>query len=132
MTWLLDVNVLIAALVDGHEHHRPVESWLKSLPLDDALATCSITELGFARVLYQSPQFRIPITNSISLLSLFLSTNARQVIRLPDDRGAADLPDWVATGRQITDGHLLGLALRNGATLVTLDRGIPGAFVVEP
>ena len=26
--------------------------------------------------------------------------------------------------RQVTDAHLLGLAIRNGAVLVTLDRGI--------
>ena len=28
MTWLLDVNVLIAALVAAHEHHDRVSSWL--------------------------------------------------------------------------------------------------------
>jgi hypothetical protein len=49
---------------------------------------------------------------------------------LNDDISIAD-PQWVAVDklvgfRQITDAHLLGLALKNGAQLVTLDRGIVG------
>ena len=53
MIWLLDVNALIAALVTGHEHHRRVTAWLAGLADCDVLATCSITELGFVRILNQ-------------------------------------------------------------------------------
>lgn len=130
MTWLLDVNVLIAALVAAHEHHDRVSSWLAGLPAADRLATCSITELGFVRVLHQAPHLRVPVKESVRLLTRFRANRRRVVIRLPDDHGAADLPQWVKAGRQITDGHLAGLAVRHGARLGTLDDGIPGAIVI--
>lgn len=130
MTWLLDVNVLIAALVAAHEHHDRVSSWLAGLPAADRLATCSITELGFVRVLHQAPHLRVPVRESVRLLSRFRANRRRVVIRLPDDHDASDLPQWVKAGRQITDGHLAGLAVRHGARLATLDDGIPGAIII--
>ena len=130
MTWLLDVNVLIAALVAAHEHHDRVSSWLAALPAADRLATCSITELGFVRVLNQAPDLRVPVKESVQLLTRFRANRRRVVARLPDDHGASDLPHWVKAGRQITDGHLAGLAVRHGARLATLDNGIPGAIVI--
>lgn len=130
MTWLLDVNVLIAALVAAHEHHDRVSSWLAALPAADRLATCSITELGFVRVLHQAPHLRVPVRESVRLLTRFRANRRRVVVRLPDDHGASDLPQWVKASRQITDGHLAGLAVRHGACLATLDNGIPGAIVI--
>ncbi|MCB1062121.1 MAG: PIN domain-containing protein [Verrucomicrobiae bacterium] len=130
MIWLLDVNALIAALVSGHEHHEPVEAWLAGLSDEDGLATCSITELGFVRVMNQAPQYRVPIRDSIRLLTRFQGNQTRTVMRLTDDRGVADLAAWVKTARQTTDGHLLGLAESHGAHLATLDTGIPGAFLI--
>jgi hypothetical protein len=32
--------------------------------------------------------------------------------------------------KHVTDGHLLQLAADHGATLATLDEGIPGAFLI--
>ena len=46
------------------------------------------------------------------------------------DPGVSHLPRWVRTAKQTTDGHLVALAGANGAALATLDRGIPGAFVI--
>lgn len=132
MTYLLDVNALIAALVTAHEHHPRVSSWLASLEKTDSLATCSITELGFIRVLIQAPQYRVPVANSIKTLTRFRKCAAPVVFLLPDERGATELPSWVISGRQITDGHLLGLAHAHGARLATLDEGIPHAFLVPP
>jgi predicted nucleic acid-binding protein len=126
----LDVNGLIATLVAAHEHHDRVSSWLAALPAADRLATCSITELGFVRVLFQAPHLRVPVRESIRLLTRFRGNRRRVVIQLPDDHGASNLPRWVKTGRQITDGHLAGLAVRHGARLATLDNGIPGAVVI--
>jgi len=128
MTWLLDVNALIAALVSNHEHHAPVETWIAGLPSGDTLATCSITELGFVRILNQAPQYQIPVRDSMNVLSRFLAGKRRKVTRLTDGRGAADLEGWVKSARQITDGHLLGLAKSHGSRLATLDGGIPKAF----
>jgi len=131
MTWLLDVNALIAALFGAHEHHQRLGAWLDALPQEDALATCSITELGYVRILHQAPQYRVEVRESVKSLARFRKQSKRMVVFLPDGRSASDLPSWVRTGRQTTDGHLLGLADAHGARLATLDQGIPGAFLIR-
>jgi hypothetical protein len=40
------------------------------------------------------------------------------------------LPGWVDRPGQVTDGHLLELAVSHGAVLATLDQGIPGAYLL--
>lgn len=130
MTWLLDVNALIAALVAAHEHHERVSAWLSTLPDGDRLATCSITELGFVRVLAQAPHLRVPVKDSMRLLERFRSNRARPVVQLADERSAVDLPRWVKSARHVTDGHLAGLAERHRVRLATLDAGIPKAAVI--
>jgi hypothetical protein len=98
----------------------------------DALATCSITELGFVRVLVQAPQYRVPISSSLKTLQRLRKCSTLKVIQLPDQNSAAELPSWVKGGRQITDGHLFKLAVSHNATLATLDEGIPSAFLIPP
>jgi toxin-antitoxin system PIN domain toxin len=128
--WLLDVNTLIAALVAAHEHHERVTAWLSTLPAGDGLATCSITELGFVRVLNQAPHLRVPVKDSLRLLERFRGNRARKVVQFEDDRSAVELPRWVKSARHVTDGHLAGLAERHGGRLATLDAGIPKATVI--
>jgi hypothetical protein len=47
MSYLLGVNVLIAMGYKKHEFHRRVTLWAKG----KNLLTCSISEIGFVRVL---------------------------------------------------------------------------------
>jgi uncharacterized protein len=128
MTRLLDVNALVALGFSQHEHHDRVSLWVSGLPEKDSFATCSITELGFVRVLNQVPQYRVPIADACELISRLRKNRKRRFVFIADDHGAAELPAWVKTGRQSTDGHLLELANAHGAELATLDEGIPGAF----
>ena len=128
MTRLLDVNALVALGFSQHEHHDRVSRWVTGLPEKDRFATCSITELGFVRVLNQVPQYRVPIADACELISRLRKNRKRRFAFISDDHGAAELPGWVKTGRQSTDGHLLELAKAHGAELATLDEGIPGAF----
>jgi hypothetical protein len=130
VTWLLDVNALIAALVAAHEHHGRVAAWLGTLPADDRLATCSITELGFVRVLHQAPHLRVPVKDSLRLLERFRHNRSRPVVQIADDRSAIHLPRWVKSARHVTDGHLAALAAHHGGRLATLDAGIPKAVVI--
>jgi len=55
MKYLLDVNGLVALGFLQHEFHERVASWVHTLASRGVpeLATCSITELGFVRVLAQ-------------------------------------------------------------------------------
>ena len=47
MTFLLDVNVLMALLWENHEHHQVARPWFRQVT---DFATCPVTQLGFARV----------------------------------------------------------------------------------
>jgi predicted nucleic acid-binding protein len=60
--YLLDVNVLVALGFLQHEFHERVANWVHTLASRGIpeLATCSITELGFVRVLAQARSMDSP------------------------------------------------------------------------
>jgi predicted nucleic acid-binding protein len=132
MRYLLDVNTLLALVVLEHEFHARVASWVERLGASGVpgLATCSITELGFVRVLGQAQQYGLSIAQARELLLKVKNSDGMRWIFIPDDRDISYLPRWVRTPKQTTDGHLAGLARANEAVLATLDRRIPGAFVI--
>src|SRR5579863_8863536 len=132
MRYLLDVNTLIALVVLEHEFHARVAGWVKRLRASGGpdLATCSMTELGFVRVLGQAQQYGLSIAQARELLLKVKNSDGMRWIFIPDDRDISRLPRWVRTPRQTTDGHLADLARANEAVLATLDRRIPGAFVI--
>ena len=70
MKYLLDVNGLVALGFLQHEFHERVASWVHTLTTRGVpeLATCSITELGFVRVLAQAPQYGFTIAHARTLL----------------------------------------------------------------
>jgi toxin-antitoxin system PIN domain toxin len=127
MTRLLDVNVLVALAWPNHMHHGRALQWFSSID-EEGWATCPVTESGFVRVssnVRVIPDARTP-GQAIELL--------RQIRDLPghcfwsDDVSPAD-PDApaferVVGYRQVTDAHLLTLALRKGGVLATFDRGV--------
>ena len=49
---------------------------------------------------------------------------------VPDFLGADRLPSYVLGVRQVTDGHLLELAKESSMQLATMDKGIPGAYLI--
>ena len=132
MRYLLDVNTLLALVVLEHEFHARVASWLERLGASDVpqLATCSITELGFVRVLGQAQQYGSSVAQARELLVKVKDTNRVRWTFIPDDHDISHLPRWVRTPKQTTDGHLAELARANEAVLATLDRRIPRAFVI--
>jgi len=134
MRYLLDVNALLALGFLEHEFHDPVTNWIKDLTLNGVpdLASCSITELGFIRVLAQSPQYDISIGQACLLLTRLKVKNTLKFTFIADDQEVAQLPAWIKTAKQTTDGHLVQLAKAHGAVLATLDRKIPTAFIIPP
>ena len=131
MTYLLDVNALIALGFAQHEFHDRVGRWVRTLPEEATLATTPITELGFVRVLAQLGNYNIAVSDAQALL-LALKKLRRPSFRLiPDDQSVTVLPRWVKVAKQTTDGHLLQLARHNKAKLATLDKGIPGGFLID-
>jgi uncharacterized protein len=132
MKYLLDVNALVALGFLEHEFHGRVASWVRKLSQKGVpeLATCSITELGFVRVLMQASQYGFNIAHAHELLLQLKSGTVLKFTFIIDDQDVSHLPGWVKSAKQTTDGHLAQLAKANGAVLATLDTGIPGAYLI--
>jgi predicted nucleic acid-binding protein len=132
MTYLLDVNALVALGFLEHEFHKRVAQWVRGLAKmgTPELATCSITELSFVRVLAQAPQYGFTVSQACHLLQRLKATQEVNFEFIHDDQDISHLPSWVKTAKQTRDGHLVQLAAVHGALLATLDRRIRHAFVI--
>jgi uncharacterized protein len=131
MIYLLDVSVLLAFGLREHVFHERVASWVRTFESQEVkLGTCAITELGFLRILTQASSYNFTIAQGKALLSQLKMTKGLRFSFLADNQGLEDLPPWVMGPKQITDGHLLGLAKAHGAKMATLDERIAGAFVI--
>jgi predicted nucleic acid-binding protein len=129
MIYLLDVNALVALGFINHEFHARVAAWVHSQG-SPKLASCSITELGFARVLAQAPAYGFTVAQARTLLLRLKQGKNSALTFIPDNHDISDLPAWVRTPRQITDGHLTKLASANDAILATLDANISGSYLI--
>jgi uncharacterized protein len=128
--YLLDVNALVALGFKEHEFFARVAGWFQDLrPGEHELATCTITELGFVRIL-ALPQYGLSVEESKASLLQLKSSSRIGFAFVADALDASRLPGWVKAPKQITDGHLVQLAKANGAVLATLDQKIPAAFLI--
>ena len=132
MIYLLDVNALVALGFLQHEFHERVAAWVRALVSKETvkLATCSITELGFVRVLTQATQYGLTVSQGRDLLLRLKATSILKFTFIPDDHEISHLPAWVKTAKQTADGHLSQLARTKGAILATLNRRIPRALLI--
>jgi uncharacterized protein len=130
MRYLLDVNALIAYGFGRHDFHDRAGAWIRSRRGGHFL-TCSITELGFVRVLGNVRSYGMNVATARSLLMELKAWRTSPLEFITDGNDIASLPKWAKSPAQATDGHLLQLAIANGAVLATLDEGIPGAFLIQ-
>jgi len=130
--YLLDVNALVALGFLEHEFHGRLANWVRAVASKGApeLVTCSITELGFVRVLAQAPQYGFTVAHARTLLLRLKAEKALKFAFISDDHDVSHLPGWVKTAKQTTDGHLAQLAKANDSLLATLDGKIPKAFLI--
>ena len=135
MVGLLDVNVLVALAWPAHVHHETAHAWL-SRNRRTRWATCPATQAGFVRVVSNpsfSPHALTPREAFAQLASMVAVAGH---VFWPDDASLVGsrflATDKLVGHRQVTDAHLLAIALRHGGSLVTFDRGgrsvIPGGF----
>lgn len=133
MNYLMDVNVLLAWGWADHADHRRAASWIAGIKRrgDAKLLTSAIPELGFVRVSLQRAGGRLSVADATKTLSSMLRSLKNLHGFLPDDQPSSRVfPPWCQGSAQTTDAHLWLLAQAHGATLATLDEGIPGAFVL--
>ncbi len=122
MKYLLDVNVLLAALWQNHPHHELVYDWLE----EKKIVVCPLVELGCLRISSQPKVFNAPMAKARSLLLAFLTE--RNVHRIADDLPA--LETHPKKSDEVTDTYLAALAEKHGLKFATLDVGIKHASVV--
>ncbi|MEX1119730.1 MAG: PIN domain-containing protein [Terrimicrobiaceae bacterium] len=113
MSWLLDVNTLLANRWSSHTEHAGVSKWLDGLT---TFYTTPIVELGFMRVSL-SPCYKVSREDAHRSLTSLLSRKTHRF--LPDDISVIDSPK--SNSRDTTDAHLVCLAERHGLKLATLD-----------
>jgi toxin-antitoxin system PIN domain toxin len=130
ITYLLDVNVLLALCDPLHAHHEVAHRWFASVGRF-AWATCPITENGFVRVAAHPSYPNRPGDAAVVLAILRELCTAEGHRFWSADATIRDLlkPGAVITHAQVTDAFLLGLAVRHGGKLATLDRRIAAAAV---
>jgi len=127
MRALLDVNVLIALLDQGHLHHTAARDWL-SRNIRQGWASCPLSQNGCIRILSQSA-YPGALPPAVVATRLAAATATDWHDFWPDSLSLLDggCVNWngVLGSRQVTDVYLLALAVERGGRLVTFDRAIP-------
>jgi toxin-antitoxin system PIN domain toxin len=124
---LLDLNILTALLWPAHEHHEVAHRWFGSRA-GARWATCSLTQLGFVRIV-SNPAFSGDALSPVEALALLAEnlTHPRHEFWSDDIEVPAAVKGMEAVlqgYRQLTDAYLLALALRHKGVLATFDRGL--------
>jgi len=124
-SYLLDVNVLIALTSQEHFAHSSAIAWHRQIGAERILL-CPITESGFVRLATMPSVGGRTMSEALARL--------RWIAALPNCESLPIADSWLSLVqpltprmhgyRQVTDALLLGLAIRNGVILVTLDRAI--------
>lgn len=124
---LLDIHILTALLWPTHEHHDAAHRWFGGRA-DASWATCSLTQLGFVRIV-SNPAFSrdaLSPTDALALLGENLAHPAHEFwtdsLQVP--AAVKGMEVRLQGYRQLTDAYLLALAHRRKGVLATFDRGL--------
>jgi uncharacterized protein len=124
--YLPDVNVLIALTDQNHEQFLPANKWFQKVEPEARFVLCPLTEAGFVRLSAAPHVGRRDFSDAVALL--------REMKTIPNYDYWPIHESWLEVVlpfaprlhgyKQVTDAHLLGLAIRQGGVLVTLDAHI--------
>ena len=125
MSFLLDVNVLVALLDPTHVSHDVVHEWFDTA-IESEWATCPITENGVVRIISHPRYPNTPGSPVVVTQVLGRLKQRRGHAFWSDDISLLDGTrfdvDKLLSHRQLTDSYLLALALAHGGQLASLDR----------
>lgn len=122
--YLLDVNVLFALMSEGHVHHALVTAWFNTPGLQWAIYT--LTEAGFLRNATAPRPGQIGMGEASAVLARMAKEPGYLYVPLAADWHTLCQPfaQRVYGTKQVTDAYLLGLAIREGLVLATMDKAI--------
>ena len=131
--YLLDTNLLIALLWPSHERHDLALKWF-TRHRAKGWATCPFTQAGFVRIVANPAFSRDAVQPREAIQVLSANTAAKDHAFWPDELPLAESVAFTGVRllghQQVTDAYLLGLAIRRGGVLATLDQRI--AALVDP
>lgn len=113
MSWLLDVNLILASRWTTHPEHAHAKAWVDSV---DEFRTCAISELGFIRISLSAAYRATWEDAQVALEKLHARAGYRF---LADNVDGTASPQ--TNSSDTTDAHLVTLAKRHGLKLATLD-----------
>lgn len=116
MKYLLDVNVLLAALWENHPHHQIASTWLAG----KSIVVCPLSELGCLRISSNPKAINVPMDKCREVFEIFLAET--KAGRIPDDLPALASHPKKSDG--VTDSYLASLAEKHGLKLATFDNEI--------
>jgi toxin-antitoxin system PIN domain toxin len=127
MSYLLDVNALVALFDEAHIHHLAAHEWF-SVKGSRGWITCPITENGLLRILSHPayPNSPLPMSDLADRLEEF----KKAALRYRFWNNDYSFSEWLAGGKlsigssQSTDAYLLQLCKRHRGVLATFDRRI--------
>ena len=124
---LLDTNVLIALLWPSHAQHSRAVRWF-TRHRSNGWATCPFTQAGFVRIVSNPAFSRDAVTPRDAVGVLAANTASKDHAFWPDELPLAEAIAFAGSKllghQQVTDAYLLGLVLRRGGRLATLDERI--------
>ncbi len=129
MLYLPDANVLLYGFLKSSPHHLPARSWLERVLTDGSqVLLAQLVEVALLRIptLPALGDLRVPIDRLLDYWTrLRAQPNVRRVA--PGARHGALLEELITGltlgGNDVNDAWLAALALEQGATLVSADRG---------
>jgi hypothetical protein len=125
VTYLLDVNVLIALIDPTHVSHADAHRWFSATG-SASRAACPITENGVIRLVGNPRYPNSPGSPVVVAIVLHGLLRLPGHVFWPDDISLSDNDHIDASqllaSAQVTDTYLLGLASAHGGQLATLDR----------
>ena len=127
MTFLLDVNVLIALIDPMHVHHDVADKWFSNTG-KQSWASCPLTENAVLRIVSQSRYPNSPGTPAAVAEVLRDLLDSPGHVFWPDDISLfeAEIIDMakLLSSRQVTDSYLLALACEHNGQFATFDRRV--------
>jgi len=122
--YLLDVNVFVALLTENHIHHQLVTAWFNTQGLKWAI--CPFTEAGFLRNATAPRPGQISMSEATAVLAMMSQHPGYHYLPITADWHILCSPFFkrLYGTKQVTDAYLLGLAVRDGLVLATLDKAI--------
>jgi len=132
ITYLLDVNVVLALFDSSHVSHEAAHGWFETVG-HRSWATCPVVENGVVRIASHSSYPSRPGSpkDIVELLKRFCTAKGHQfwpdLISLLDE--GLFQHNFPITHDHVTDVYLLALAVRQEGKLATFDRRIPASAV---